>query len=396
MKNTSKNIDIIPLSEPSFIGNEWKYVKECLDTGWVSSIGNFVNIFEEKICRYTKSKFAIACVNGSSALHVSLRILGVQPGDEVIVPTLTFIAPVNVVRYLNAQPVFMDCDDYYNIDSEKTIDFIKKCTVFKKGFTYNKKTKKRISAIIPVHVFGNAVNIEPLIFICRERNIKILEDASESLGSWYKNGKLYGRHTGTIGDIGCLSFNGNKIITTGGGGMILTNNEEYAIKAKYLTTQAKNDKLRFIHNDIGYNYRLTNIQAALGVGQLENLEKYLKAKKKNYLNLIKEIDKIRGIKISGTPEYSNNNLWLNILKYENSIFNYEVDFLVFKFLKKGIQTRPVWYLNHLQEPYKNCQTYNVQKSINMLNSSICLPSSANLKTVSINKIINSVKQIFKI
>ena len=289
----------------------------------------------------------------------------------------------------------MDCDDFYNIDAEKTIEFIEKHTIYKKGFTYNKDTRKRISAIIPVHVFGNAVDFEQLLKICRERNIRILEDASESLGTIYKNGILSGKHTGTIGDIGCLSFNGNKIITTGGGGMILTNNEEYAVKAKYLTTQAKNDKLRFIPNDIGYNYRLTNIQAAIGVGQLENLDKFLKVKRKNYLFLKKEVDKINGLKIADTPDYSHNNLWLYLLKFDTSIINYEINNLIIKLLENGIQTRPVWYLNHLQKLYKKCRAYNIQKSIGMLNSSICLPSSANLKKTSVNKIVNSIKQIFK-
>ncbi|MCK4826699.1 aminotransferase class I/II-fold pyridoxal phosphate-dependent enzyme, partial [bacterium] len=257
--------ELIPLSVPSIQGNEWKYIKECLDSEWVSSAGKYVDKFEEEICRYTGAKYAVACVNGTAALHVSLKLVGVQPADEVIVPTLTFIAPVNVVRYLNAEPIFMDADDYYNIDAQKTIQFIKNESEFRNGFTYNKKTGKRISAIIPVHVFGNAVNLEELIPICKKRNIKIIEDATESLGTAYTKGKFAGKHTGTIGDIGCFSFNGNKIITTGGGGMIVTNNPGYAQKARYLTTQAKDDKIHYIHNDIGYNYRLTNIQAALGV-----------------------------------------------------------------------------------------------------------------------------------
>ncbi|MCK4815244.1 aminotransferase class I/II-fold pyridoxal phosphate-dependent enzyme, partial [bacterium] len=256
---------LIPISVPTIQGNEWKYIKECLDTGWVSSAGKYVDKFEEEICRFTGTKYAVACVNGTAALHVSLRLVGVQPTDEVIVPTLTFISPVNAVRYLNAEPIFMDADDYYNIDAQKTIRFIKDESEFKNGFSYNKKTGKRISAIIPVHVFGNAVNLEELTAICTERNIKVIEDATESLGTIYTKGRFTGKHTGTTGDIGCFSFNGNKIITTGGGGMIVTNNEEYAKRARYLTTQAKDDQVRYVHNEIGYNYRLTNIQAALGV-----------------------------------------------------------------------------------------------------------------------------------
>ncbi|MGD9900444.1 MAG: DegT/DnrJ/EryC1/StrS family aminotransferase, partial [Calditrichaceae bacterium] len=185
--------DMIPLSVPSIQGNEWKYIKECLDTEWVSSAGKFVDLFEQKIAEYCGAKYAIACVNGTSALQISLILAGVKQGDEVIVPTLTFIAPINVVRYLNAQPVFMDCDDYYNIDPGKTIDFIKNGTFFRDGYSYNKKTKARISAIIPVHVFGNAVNFEELYNICIERNIKIVEDATESLGTVYTDGKFKGK-----------------------------------------------------------------------------------------------------------------------------------------------------------------------------------------------------------
>ncbi len=210
----------IPLSVPSLKGNEWEYVKECLDTEWVSSAGKYVDLFEQKIAEYTDAKYAVACVNGTSALQVSLRLASVQPGDEVIVPTLTFIAPVNAIAYNGATPVFMDADEYYNIDSEKTIEFIKNETVFKNGFTFNKNTNKKISAIIPVHVWGNACWFDDLEDLCLERNITTVEDASESLGTLYNEGVYKGKHAGTIGKLGCLSFNGNKIITTGGGGMI--------------------------------------------------------------------------------------------------------------------------------------------------------------------------------
>ena len=268
----------IPLSVPSIKGNEWKYVKECLDTNWVSSAGKYVDLFEQNIANYTGSKYAVACVNGTSALQVSLRLAGVLPGDEVILPTLTFIAPVNAVAYNGASPIFMDSDEYYNIDTDKIIEFIRQKTVFQDGFTYNKTTEKRISAIVPVHVWGNATWLDELIQLCKERNISIVEDAAESMGTCYINGEHSGKHTGTIGLLGCLSFNGNKIITTGGGGMILTDYADLAEKAKYLTKQAKDDKVRYIHNEIGYNFRLTNIQAALGVAQLEQLPALLERK----------------------------------------------------------------------------------------------------------------------
>ena len=227
---------VIPLSVPSIQGNEWKYIKECLDTEWVSSVGKYVGLFEQRIARYTGAKHAVACVNGTAALHIALNLAGVQPGDEVIVPTLTFISPVNVVKYLSANPVFMDCDRYYNIDAGKVIRFLEKETEFRSGFTYNGSTGRRISAIIAVHVFGNAVFLDELTDVCLKRNIEIIEDATESLGTWYISGKHKGRHCGTVGTLGCLSFNGNKIITTGGGGMILTDNSDLAEKARYLTT----------------------------------------------------------------------------------------------------------------------------------------------------------------
>jgi len=236
---TSTISKTIPLSVPTIKNNEWKYVKECLDTGWVSSVGPFVDRFEQNICALTGAGYAVACVNGTAALHTALQIVGVRSEDEVIVPTVTFIAPVNTVRYVGAYPVFMDCDDFYNIDILKTKEFIERETIFEGDYSYNRKTGRCVRAIVPVHVFGNAVDLQNLISICRERNIKVVEDASESLGTYYNAGDLAGRHTGTVSDIGCYSFNGNKIITTGGGGMLVTDNGMYAQKARYLTTQAK-------------------------------------------------------------------------------------------------------------------------------------------------------------
>ena len=270
---------MIPLSVPNIKGKEWEYVKECLDTEWVSSAGSFVERFENDIANFTKAKYVIACSSGTSALHISLKLSGVQPGDEVIIPSLTFIAPVNAIKYNGANPIFMDADNYFNLDVEKTIEFLNNETFQKNGYSYNKKTKNKITAIVPVHMWGNAVDLAPLINICIDMGIKIVEDSSESLGTFYNENDLKGKHTGTLGTFGCLSFNGNKIITTGGGGAILTNDKELAKKARYLTTQAKDDPIRYIHNEIGFNYRLTNVQAAIGVGQFEMLESFLERKK---------------------------------------------------------------------------------------------------------------------
>jgi len=380
-------VKFIPLSIPHLNGNEWKYVKECLDTNWVSSAGKYVDLFEHKIAEYTGAKYAVACVNGTAALQVSLRLAGVKPGDEVIAPTLTFIAPINAITYNGASPVFMDADDYYNIDSDKTIQFIHGETVFKDGFTYNKSTGKRISAIVPVHVWGNACWLDELVDVCNERNIAIVEDASESLGTRYIDGKFAGKHTGTIGKLGCISFNGNKIITTGGGGMILTDDEELAAKAHYLTTQAKDDEVKYIHNEIGYNFRLTNIQAAVGVAQLEQLYENIKRKKENHNIFKSALDGNTKYNIADIPAYADNNCWLTVLKAENQK---ERENIFSDFVENSIQTRPVWYLEHLQDPYSGCEQYEILKALELHSNSLCLPSSVSLTAKEVKSIISII------
>jgi perosamine synthetase len=378
----------IPLSVPSLMGREWEYVKECIDTEWVSSAGKYVELFEEKIAEYTGANYAVACVNGTAALQVSLRLAGVEPNDDVIIPTLTFIAPVNAIVYNGANPVFMDADNYYNIDIEKTIDFINKETFFKNGFTYNRSTNNRISAIIPVHIWGNAVWQDTLEEICEDRNIAIVEDASESLGTFYSAGKYKDHHSGTIGKLGCVSFNGNKIITTGGGGMILTQDKQLSEKARYLTTQCKDDAVRYIHNEIGYNFRMTNIQAALGVAQLEQLPKFLKRKRHIYLQYQDALKSVAGLSIAPVPDYAENNHWINLLQIDSEIYGEDRESLMERLANNGIQTRPVWGLNHLQIPYQNCQTYQVTASERLVGSSLCIPSSTNLTDENIKKVVS--------
>ena len=372
------NNQMIPLSVPSIQGNEWQYVKECLDTEWVSSVGKYVDLFEQKIAQYTGAKYAVACVNGTSALHVSLRLAGVLPGDEVIVPTLTFIAPVNAICYNGAKPVFMDADDYYNIDVSKTYQFLKEETEYKNGYTFNKKTGKRISAIIPVHVFGNAVWLDEIIRFCEERNIKVVEDAAESLGTRYKDGKFSGKHTGTIGILGSLSFNGNKIITTGGGGTILTDDVKLAEKAKYLTTQAKDDSVRYVHDEIGYNYRLTNVQAAIGVAQLEQLSQFINKKRKIYTAYKQEINRIHGLRIAEVPDYAENNHWMIPLQIDKEVYGKDCESMMAELKAKGVETRPLWHLNHLQKQYKNNQHYLIEKAFRLVEITLNIPCSVNL------------------
>lgn len=387
--------EYIPLLVPSLKGKELQYVKECLETEWVSSAGKYVDEFEQKIAEYTGARRAVSCINGTSALQVSLRIAGVEKGDEVIVPTLTFIAPINAVSYNGAIPVFMDCDRHYNMDAEKTINFIHNETQSKitdegSQKTVNKRTGNRIAAIMPVHIWGNAASLDELIPICEERNINVVEDASESMGTFYSKNICSGKHTGTISSLGCLSFNGNKIITAGGGGMIITNDEKLAEKARYLTTQAKDDPLRYVHHEIGYNFRLNNIQAALGIAQLEQLPEFLRKKqniKKQYLEAMENID---GLDIAPVPSYADNNNWMNLLQINIDIYGMDRDLIMAKLEHNGIQTRPVWALNHLQRPYKKFQSYKIEKADNLVKKSLCLPSSTNLSDEDIQEVISKL------
>ena len=379
----------INLHAPLFKGNELKYISKCIKTTWLSSSGNYVKEFEKKIITFTGSKNAVSCINGTAALQVSLRLLGLKANHEVIVPTITFIAPVNAIRYFSAQPIFMDVDKHGNIDPKKTIEFIKEKTFYKNGKTYNKKTKKIISILIAVHVFGNPADLDDLVKVCKKRNIKILEDASESLGSFYSKGKFKGKHTGTIGDLGCISFNINKIITSGGGGIILCKNKKISEKIRYLVNQAKNDNINFIHDEVGYNYGLSNINAAIGCAQIENIKKILILKRN--LNLIykKEFSNKTTYSILEEPIYSRSNYWINIVDLKT--LNKKKNFLK-TLLKNNIEARPVWKCNHLQKPYIDCETYKIDEALKIENNYLCLPSSYFLKKKKINKILQYFKK----
>jgi perosamine synthetase len=265
------------LHEPYFCGNEWKYVKKTLDENYVSSIGSFVNKFEDQIKRFTKSKYAIPVVNGTEALHLSLVACGVNSNDEVLVPTITFVGTANAVTYSGATPHFVDSElETLGIDPIKLETYLEKITIKKGKFYFNKKTKRRIKAILPVHIFGNICKIDKILEIAKKYNLVVIEDAAEALGSFFKN-----KHAGTFGSIGCFSFNGNKILTTGGGGAIITNNKLLAKKIKHLSTTAKiNHRWEYIHDEVGYNFRMPNLNAALGSAQIENLNKFLKSKRK--------------------------------------------------------------------------------------------------------------------
>jgi len=384
---------MISLSAPFFNGNEWKYVKECIDTGWVSSAGKYVEKFEKAVCAFTGAKYAVACMNGTVGLQIALQLAGVGVNNEVIVPTLTFIATVNVVRYLNAEPVFMDCDDFMNIDPEKIAEFCEKeCKMDCEGLR-NKTSGRIIKAIIPVHIFGNPCDMPRIMEIAKKYNLKVIEDATESMGSYYSEGTYKNKFTGTIGDIGVYSFNGNKIITTGGGGMIITNDKKLAEKARYLITQAKDDPVRYIHNEIGYNFRMTNIQAALGVAQLEQLNDFIERKRRNYEVYKRELRDVEGITLLGIPKGTRPNYWLYSLIVEKEKYGLERDKLMQKLEEEGIQTRPIWYLNHLQKPYLSNQSYKIEKAFFFLQRVLNIPSSSNLSEKEIKRVVRSIKKL---
>ena len=379
---------MINLHEPSLSKKDFQNIKICFDSGWISTSGNFIKIFEKKIKKATKSKNVVSVVNGTSALQVGLLACGVKSNDEVIVPTITFVSSVNSIIYNNASPIFMDVDDYFNIDQKKTIEFINKKTIFKKGSCYNKMTGKKISAIIIVHVFGNAAKFETLYKLCKKRNIKIIEDAAESLGTIYTSGPFKGKHTGTIGDVGCISFNGNKIVTSGGGGAILTKSKKIAKEILHLVTQAKSDPLNFVHDKVGYNFRISNLHASVGSSQLDKLQIFIKKKKIIYKSYIKEFSKNNGFKILQVPGYAKNNYWLNILEIRDKNKNK----IMKKLIKKSVNVRSVWYPNHLQKPFRKFFSYKIENATKKVKSCICLPSSSHLKKTEIKKIYNIINK----
>lgn len=381
----------IPLSVPNLKGNELKYVTNAVEEEWVSTGGAYIDQFENNISYYLKVESAVACQSGTAALHLSLIQSGVEFGDEIIVPTLTFIAAVNPVKYCGANPIFMDCDDSLTLDAVKLEQFCENECNFMNGILINKKSKKRIKAIIVVHVFGNLANMDKIMEIAKKYNLIVIEDATEALGSYYTDGVYKGKFAGTIGDFGAYSFNGNKIITTGGGGMIIAKEKDDLQKIKYLSTQAKDDTLYYIHNEIGYNYRMTNLQGALGVAQLEKLEEFIEIKKDNY-NLYKELlSEINGIKILEFNENIRPNYWFYSLLLEKN--NINRDEIIKKLAENNIQTRPIWGLTHEQKPYLEDQSYKVEKAFYYYDRVINIPCSSNLKKDEIVKVVETIKNI---
>jgi perosamine synthetase len=372
----------IPLCVPEIRGNEWKYIKECLDTNWVSSVGPFVDRFERELAAYVGTKYAISTVNGTAALHIALLVTGVQPEDEVLVSTLTFISPANAIRYVGAWPVFIDAEPtYWQMDPQKVVDFLEKECQWRDGSLHNKTTGRRVKAIIPVHILGHPCDMDPILEIAHKYQLPVIEDATESLGAKYK-----GRMVGHLGDIACFSFNGNKIITTGGGGMIVTDNEAWAERAKYLTTQAKDDPLEYVHNEVGYNYRLTNIQAAMGVAQLEQLDAYIEAKCDHARRYTQLLHDVPGIRVPMESPWAFSIYWLYTILVNELEYGIDSRQLMRKLRDAGIQSRPFWHPIHSLPPYVDCQVSKVEVADDLYAKGLSIPSSGGITDEQIIKV----------
>ena len=381
----------ISLHEPCFSDKEQRYVAECIDSTFVSSVGEFVDRFEAMLSEYTGARRVVAVANGTAALHVSLMLSGVRQGDEVLMPALTFVATANAVSYLGAVPHFVDSDLItLGIDPQKILDYLSETAEVRNDSCYNKKTGRRIRALIAVHTYGHPVDLDRLLEACRRFKIQLVEDAAESLGSLYK-----GVHTGRTGRLSALSFNGNKIITTGGGGAIMTDDEELGEQAKHITTTAKlPHKWSFFHDRVGYNYRMPNINAALGCAQLEQLPSFIKRKRNIAARYSKVFSDLDGVTFFSEPEFARSNYWLNVILLNEHISSDSVDrpitirdrdelvrlrdSILDLTNSNGIMTRPAWRLMHKLPMYKDCPSMDLSVAERLEASLINIPSSASL------------------
>lgn len=367
-------VGVVGLHEPEFLGNEWTYVKACIDSGWVSSVGKYVDEFECRLAQVTGAAHAVVVTNGTAALQVALRLAGVEAGDEVLIPALTFVATANAVCHLGAVPHFVDVEDVtLGLDPDALADHLKSIVEFRINKPINRYTGRRISAVVPMHAFGHAMRIERLLEVASSSAIPVVEDAAESLGSTYR-----GRQTGTFGLLGALSFNGNKIITTGGGGAILTNDPELGRRAKHLTTTAKLPHAwRFIHDEVAYNFRLPNINAALGCAQLESLPRVLEEKRILADRYREALKMALGLTFVDEPEDSKSNFWLNTVKIKYGGLA-QRDRLLAAANEAGYQCRPAWDLMHTLKMFRDFPRASLTVSEGLADSLLNLPSSARL------------------
>lgn len=381
----------IPLSIPNFEGNEKKYVNDALDQGWVSTGGAYITKLEKSIAEFVQTENVAACQSGTSALHLSLVEAGVKAEDIVLVPPLTFIAAVNPVKYQLATPVFIDCDDSFCMDPKKLLKFIKNECEFKgESLTYR---GKKVKAIIVVHVFGNMADMESIMEIAASYNLKVIEDATEALGTRYNSGKYAGKYAGTIGDFGAYSFNGNKIITTGGGGAVTAKDPKAVDHMRYLSTQAKNDVHYYIHHEVGYNYRMTNLQAALGVAQMEELPEFIRRKQENY-EVYKEL--FQGFDLAKLVPFRQgifSNKWFYSLEINRDRISASMREIITRIQEYNVETRAIWGLINEQIPYQNEFAYEMEKAPYYANRILNIPSSTQITKEEIVMVADVVKKV---
>ena len=383
----------IPLSIPNFEGNERKYVDDAIDQGWVSTGGAYITKLEQMMAEYLHTENVAACQSGTAAIHLALVSCGVQPGDMVIVPTLTFIAAVNPVKYQFADPVFMDCDDSLCMDPAKLRKFCEEECEVGEEVLVHKASGKKVKAVVVVHVFGNLADMESIMQIAKEFHLKVIEDATEALGTRYTQGIFAGKYAGTIGDYGAYSFNGNKIITTGGGGAITAKDTTEVDHIRYLSTQAKDDPHYYIHHEVGYNYRMTNLQAALGVAQMEELPEFIERKHKNY-DLYKSLfDGVEHLKLLGFREGTYSNQWFYSLELDMEYLNGTLRDVITKLEQQGVQTRAIWGLIHKQKPYEDALAYEMEKAPYYSSCILNFPCSTQITEEEVRYVAEQIKQI---
>lgn len=381
----------LPLSVPVLGGNEWTYVKDCLDTSWVSSAGAYVERLEQAICSLAGVPYAVALVNGTSALHLALLVAGVRPGDKVIVPTVTFIATANAVRHAGADPIFVDCDEFMNIDPTGVRSFLEECCVAGADGTCREQASGAVvRAILPVHVYGRPADIARLLPLASDYGLTVIEDASEALGSSWSEGPLASRSVGTVSHGGVFSFNGNKIVTCGGGGMYVTADAAAAGRVRHLSTQAKTDAVRFVHDDAGWNYRLTNVAAAIGVAQLEQLPRFMAAKQESHRLYAELLSDIPGIELIGVQPGTVSNCWFHSIVIDEKIYGRDREGLMQALTHEGIETRPLWGLLHEQEPYRGCTSWRITRAPWFWRRVLNLPCSSDLTATDVEQVATAI------
>ena len=390
---------MIPLSIPNFEGNEKKYVDDAIEQGGVSTGGAYINEFEHRLAEFLQVEDVAACQSGTAALHMALVCCGVQPGDMVIVPTLTFIAAVNPVKYQFARPIFMDCDDSLCMDPVKLRKFCQEeCEICQDtGNLIYKKNQAVVRALVVVHVFGNMADMEEVMDIAQKFHLKVVEDATEALGTKYIEGKYKGKYAGTIGDYGAYSFNGNKIITTGGGGAITAKRKEETAYIRYLSTQAKDDPHYYIHDAVGYNYRMTNVQAAIGVAQLEELPEFIKRKNVNYHYYKQKLDRNdMEMRLLSFRSGTSSNQWFYAVELPIEKMDCDLKTVIEELQnQREVQTRPIWGLIHEQRPYRNALIYRIEKADYYSQRIINIPCSTQLTMQEMELVVEAIRDIIR-